>query len=315
MQQHSVISNSQQHWKKVFSDFALVAVALLIAFTASSYFNVSDQFYEWAMQYEDSWDIDELPLVLLVHFAGLLWFANRRMHESRRLIQQNHALLQRVLTVQETERKRLAQDLHDELGQYLNAIKVQATSLLVEPKVSAETAKTSHLIVKTAEHGYQTARHMMQSLRPVALDECGLSAAIEHLIETWRNAQQNSPSSMRTLYSLAIRDNIDQFDETLNIAVFRIVQEALTNVAKHADANHVEIALNIDKTKLTIECKDNGVGFNNAAISPGYGLMGIKERAEALQGELTITSATHEGTVIMVSIPVARHLTPNTPLR
>lgn len=307
MQQHTAIPNSHQHWKKIFLDFSLVAFALLVAFAISSYFNVSDQFYEWAMQYEDSWDIDELPLVLLVYFAGLLWFANRRMHESRRLIKQNHALLQRVLTVQETERKRLAQDLHDELGQYLNAIKVQATSLLVEPTVSAETAKTSHLIVETAEHGYQSARHMMQSLRPVALDECGLSAAIEHLIETWRHAQQNSPTKMRTLYSLAIRNNIDQFDETLNIAVFRIVQEALNNVAKHSNANHVEIALNINKEALTIECKDNGSGFNSAATSPGYGLMGIRERAEALHGSLKIDSDAEQGTNIMVSIPTANH--------
>lgn len=307
MQQQANISNSKQHWKLVFSDFGLVTLALCLAFTASSYFNVSDRFYQWAMQYEESWDIDELPLVLLVYLAGLLWFANRRMNESRRLIKQNHALLQRVLTVQETERKRLAQDLHDELGQYLNAIKVQATSLLVESKVSAETAKTSHLIVKTAEHGYQSARHMMQSLRPVALDECGLSAAIEHLIETWRHTQQQSPTRLQTSYGLAIRQDIDQFDETLNIAVFRIVQEALNNIAKHADANHVEIALSIHKGNLMIQCQDNGIGFNTEETTPGYGLIGIRERADALHGQLTITSATNEGTTILVSIPVANH--------
>lgn len=308
MQQQANLANSKQHWKQVLSDFGLVTIALCVAFAISSYFNVSDRFYQWAMQYEESWDIDELPLVLLVYFAGLLWFANRRMNESRRLIKQNHALLQRILTVQETERKRLAQDLHDELGQYLNAIKVQATSLLGESKISAETAKTSHLIVKTAEHGYQSARHMMQSLRPVALDECGLSAAIEHLVETWRHTQRQSPKHLQSCYSLAIRENIDQFDETLNIAVFRIIQEALNNIAKHANANLVDVALNIHKDHLMIQCQDNGIGFNTESTSPGYGLIGIRERTEALHGQLTITSAPNEGTTILVLIPVANHL-------
>lgn len=308
MQQHAPISTSQEHWQQILLDFALVATALLAAFGLSSYFNISDQFYQWAMQYEDSLDIDELPMVLMVYFAGLLWFANRRMHESRRLIKQNHALLQRVLTVQETERKRLAQDLHDELGQYLNAIKVQATSLLVEPEVSAETTKTSQLIVNTAEHGYQSARQMMQSLRPVALDECGLSAAIEHLVETWRHTQAQSPRETSTSYRLAIHDNIDQFDETLNIAVFRIVQEALTNVAKHAQATHVDIVLKLEKDKLNIVCLDNGIGFTPHANMHGYGLMGIKERAEALHGKLILDSAPQDGTRIAVSIPIAKYL-------
>lgn len=305
MQQHTSSTQSNNHyWKKVSFDFALVVSALVLAFAASSYFNLSDQFYRWAMQHEDTWDIDELPLVLLVYFTGLLWFANRRMRESSRLIKENHALLQRVLNVQETERKRLAQDLHDELGQYLNAIKVQATRLLHDSKISETTSDTTHLIVKTAEHGYQSARQIMQSLRPVALDECGLSGALEHLINSWRAAKQTN-SKPNTVYTLKIENDIDHFNESINIAVFRIVQEALTNIAKHACANQVTVSISHRKEQLHIEIKDNGLGFDLNSKTHGYGLLGMRERTQALLGSFTLSSTPNQGTEIYISLPAS----------
>lgn len=298
------VSNNRHYWNQVLFEFFLVCLAFVLAFSIASYLNFSDQFYRWAMQYEDTLDIDELPLALLVFFAGLLWFAHRRMQESSQLIQKNHRLLQRVLQVQETERKRLAQDLHDELGQYLNAIKVQATSLLSDPHCSTDTRKTTGLIVHTAEHGYQSARHLMQSLRPVALDAFGLTAALEQLIETWRNTQKPSEDTeTHTHYSLQINGDIDDLDEASNIAIFRIMQEALTNIAKHAKASKASFVLNKSPTTLTLTIRDNGVGFKEQTNPSAYGLLGMQERTESLNGRFFMNSLPGQGTTIQLNLP------------
>ena len=270
-----------------------------ISYAISSYLNLSDQFFTWAKSYEQSLDIDELPIALLTCLATLLWLSERRIYESNILMKQNHALLQRVLEVQETERKRIAQDLHDDLGQYLNAIKAQATSLLLDKANSPDTRMTAQRIAETADYSYQAARQLMHSLRPVALDELGLAAALEHLVDTWSSAQ--SASDNLTHYNININDNIDQFDEHINIGIFRIVQESLTNIAKHAKANNADINITCFENSLELRIKDDGVGFNTTKPNRGYGLMGIAERAEALGGELTINSSS-EGTELIASI-------------
>lgn len=290
---------SKQYWQKLLFDFVIVLLIFCVAYLISSYFNISDHFFLWAREYEESLDIDELPISLLASLTALLWLSERRIYESNILMKQNHALLQRVLEVQETERKRIAQDLHDDLGQYLNAIKAQATILLLDNVNSADTRMTAQRIAETADYSYQAARQMMHSLRPVALDELGLAAALEHLVETWSSAQGSSDSL--TNYRINIHDNIDQFDEQINIGIFRIVQESLTNIAKHAKANVADINITCFENSLDICIKDDGVGFNTAEPNRGYGLMGITERAEALGGTLTINSSS-VGTELVVSI-------------
>jgi len=253
----------------------------------------------WASNYEESLDIDELPIGLLASLATLLWLSERRIYESNILMKQNHALLQRVLEVQETERKRIAQDLHDDLGQYLNAIKAQATSLLLDNASSADTRMTAQRIADTADYSYEAARQMMHSLRPVALDELGLAAALEHLVETWSSAQ--GTSDKLTKYQIKIHNNIDQFAEHINIGIFRIVQESLTNIAKHANASFVDLSIVCFDNSLKLSIKDDGVGFDMSKPKKGFGLMGITERAEALGGTLTINSSS-EGAVLIVII-------------
>jgi len=290
---------NKRYWKKLSLEITLVLLVLCITYTISSYFNLSDNYFMWAKAYENSLDIDELPISLLACLATLLWLSERRIYESNMLIKQNHALLQRVLEVQETERKRISQDLHDELGQYLNAIKAQATSLLVDNSSSADTLSTAKRIVETADHGYHAARQMMHSLRPVALDELGLSAALDHLVETWRDVQH--AAGTYTHFQINITDNIDQFNESINIGIFRIVQEALTNIAKHANAKNVTINISCVKGEITLHITDDGSGFDIKEKSNGYGLIGMIERAEVLSGNLTIDSG-HSGTKLIVTI-------------
>lgn len=290
---------SKQYWRKLIFDFVFVLLIFCVVYLISSYLNISDHFFLWAREYEESLDIDELPISLLASLAALLWLSERRIYESNILMKQNHALLQRVLEVQEIERKRIAQDLHDDLGQYLNAIKAQATSLLLDNANPPDTHMTAQRIAETADYSYQAARQLMHSLRPVALDELGLAAALEHLVDTWSSAQGTSDNLTR--YNININDNIDQFDEHINIGIFRIVQESLTNIAKHAKANTADINITCFENSLELRIKDNGIGFNTTKPNRGYGLMGIAERAEALGGELTINSSS-EGTELIASI-------------
>lgn len=291
-------NRNKQYWHKLSIDITLVFLVFSISYATSSYFNLSDSFFIWARTYEQSLDIDELPIALLACLAMLLWLSERRIYESNTLMKQNHALLQRVIKVQETERKRIARDLHDDLGQYLNAIKVQAANLLMENK-RTDTQKSVQKIIETADHSYQAARRMMHSLRPVALDELGLAAALEHLVETWSSTQTSTDN--QTIYRININDNIDQFDEQINIGIFRIVQESLTNIAKHAKASVAEINIICSESSLELRVKDDGVGFNTAQPNKGYGLMGIADRAEALGGTLRINS-NDLGSELIVSI-------------
>jgi len=288
----------------------LIGVVLIFvaAYVISSMFNASDQFYEWAQQYEKTSDVDELIFALLAFLFALMWFAKRRINESRELILQNHTLLQRLLQVQEDERKAIAQHLHDDLGQYLNAIKVHAATLKVGDTNKKDMQFAAERINSSADHAYDMTRHMMQSLRPVALDELGLSAAIEHMIDTWKTAHQSQKS---TTFHLQITGDIDCLPENTNIAIFRIVQEAITNIAKHAEASEVHVVIHDANALLNITIQDNGIGFDLTQITTSnhlhacYGLLGIAERVEALSGTFNIISMPKQGTAIKVEIKVA----------
>lgn len=297
--------DQKRHQKILYIELVCVVLVFVLAFSLSSLFNVSDRFYAWAQQYEKTHDIDELIFALLGFLFALMWFAKRRINESRKLILHNHTLLQRLLQVQESERKAIAQHLHDDLGQYLNAIKAHAASILIDPASNDDTLFAAKRISSSADHAYGTTRRMIHSLRPVALDELGLSAAIEHMIDSWKT-NHKTPNTIE--YRLEITGDIDHFPENTNIAIFRIVQEALTNIAKHAQATFVQVVMNRQDSTLHITVQDNGVGFNvdektaDKQLQTCYGLLGIAERVEALAGVLNIVSIPSQGTAISVEI-------------
>jgi signal transduction histidine kinase len=299
------------YWRGVALDLACVPVTFFCTYALSSYFNFSEHYYVWARQYENNLDIDELLPALLASLLALLWFAKRLIDASKLLIQKNHALLQRILEVQEDERKRIARDLHDDLGQYLSAIKAQAASLLIDTNSSAEAHLTAKSITSSANHAYHATHNLICALRPVALDDLGLSAALENFIDTWRQINAvtiQTETSSQVNYQLQIHGDIDNYNETTNIAIFRIVQEALTNIAKHAQAHAVLINIESNVQYLTITITDDGVGFE-ASQHAGYGLLGMAERAEALAGSMKISSRSdatlaNTGTKINIQIKV-----------
>src|SRR6185437_7769442 len=196
----------------------------------------------------ERFQLDELPTALLVLGLGLTWFATRRYGEATQEIARrksaekqlaaaladNRRLAQQYVELQETERKALARELHDELGQYLNVIKLDAVGIRDDLRVTQAAAhQRASTIVENCNHIHGALATLMRELRPTGLDELGLAAALEHCVETWR--VRLPAVSLR----LSMTGDFGSLPESITVTLYRLVQEALTNVAKHARASNV----------------------------------------------------------------------------
>ncbi len=211
--------------------------------------------------------------------------------------QQNQALTQHSLEIQEEERQRLSQELHDEFGQSVTAIKVMAVTAGHE---KSDTKAITHSIVEICDHLMTVVRSMMKQLHPLILTELGLKATLEDLVNHW---QTRSPSSF---FSLQIDDAVDRLDKTIIIQVFRVIQESMTNIIRHANATHITINLNIDSESNTLELliNDNGQGCDLKSLSAGFGLQGMAERVKLLGGDFKLQSHPNKGMQIKAQIPI-----------
>lgn len=219
--------------------------------------------------------------------------------------EENRYLTQQSLKIQEQERRRLAHELHDELGQSLSALKAVAVSIEQNHQSGNQSIRDgARMIIEFTDHMYNVARNMMQQLRPSILDELGLKRAIQELVDQW-NASHES-----TFCHLECDVNIDDLGDEISINLFRIIQEALTNIARHACASDAYISITRTHEPgnwedwLKIMIKDNGIGMNEEQVTRGMGLMGINERIEAMKGILDIDGNSGDGTIIMIRIPV-----------
>ena len=226
----------------------------------------------------------------------------RDISKQKEIENQIKELSRRIITIQEEERTRIAKDMHDDLGQSLSALKIMCTSLFskckrLEKNHDAARQKALNYIDEMIER----TRELSHSLSPIGLKNLGLSIAIRRLIE-------NFNSSKHFKIKLNI-DNIDSyFNEGWDTNIYRIVQEALTNITKHANANKISINTKYSKSKLILTVKDNGRGFsinknNNFCKTNGIGLMIMLERAHLAGVELFINSEIGSGTEVKVVIP------------
>jgi signal transduction histidine kinase len=219
--------------------------------------------------------------------------------ECSTLLAGNRFLIQKSLVVQEEERRHLAQELHDELGQCMTAIQADAENIHALSKdVNPGIAGSAGAIVAVAARMYDVVHSMMQRLRPSVLDNVGLEAAIEEELERW---QARYPD-------IACRfdrhgDLLD-FGEQVNITLYRIVQESLTNIARHAGASRVSLVLGRGEDSVHLHIEDDGCGMEPDKPVRGLGLIGMRERVEALKGSLSITSSLGRGSAINVVVPV-----------
>ena len=219
-------------------------------------------------------------------------------------LEENRRLSQRSMQVQEEERRNLARELHDELGQSLNAIKVDAVAIRDRSDNAAEVRRGAKAIIEVSGQVYDVVRSLMQRLRPVALDELGLRSAVEYGMEQWRRRHP----AVRCRF--VAEGELDNLSEQLNITLYRLAQECLTNVAKHAQATSVAISLvrasgseqNGGEVRFSFE--DDGRGFDPGQRRQGLGLVGLRERVEALGGNFDLQSAPGQGVRVRASIPL-----------
>ncbi len=204
--------------------------------------------------------------------------------------------VRRVVDAQEQERARLARELHDETGQALTSILLGLKQLNEDVRTAEEQASVGalrELVVSTL----RDVRGLAVELRPAALDDFGLVAALERLAETFREK-----SGAEVALEARLAD--ERLDPTLETTLYRIVQEALTNVLKHADARRVSISLVRADGSISAVVEDDGRGFEPEAVRPdALGLAGMRERVALVGGRISIESAPGAGTTLAVEVP------------
>jgi signal transduction histidine kinase len=239
--------------------------------------------------------------VLVLELAQALTAERDRANAVERLVASEirdaarRETLRRVVEAQERERRRLAIELHDETGQSLAAV-LMGLRRLEESGDPAAVRATVEELRGTVVNAVQELRALAVELRPKALDDFGLAPALERLIDTYRK---------RT--GLAVDSHLaglePRLDEPVESALYRIAQEALTNIAKHAGASAVSIITRRDAERLTMIVEDNGTGFDATVPAEGLGLVSMRERAELLGGGLRLESTTEHGTTLVVEVP------------
>lgn len=298
-------------------DLLLVLAASVVTYVLSGHYNLAETLRHLTLPYEH-FQLDELPVVMLVTALGFIWFAWRRNREARHDLLQRQAaearlaetldeknrLARRFIDAQEAERRNLARELHDELGQYLNAIKLDAVAIggrASQPPLRSHAQS----IVESVERVHKVAQMMIRRFRPVALDELGLLAALEHSVNHW---QRHMPDTRLRLFATG---DLEHCGEPVNLAIYRIVQEGLTNVSRHARARRVRIQLETrfspqgTNGQIRLAIDDDGVGTDLKIRGAGLGLVGMRERAELLGGEFHIASEPGRGFSLSATLPVA----------
>ena len=249
---------------------------------------------------------EDIELVMsLASQAGII-IENARMFDSLKKQQlQVQQLLAQVVQAQEEERERISVDLHDSVAQWLAAAsyRAQTVSALLSGNDSDEARGELATMEGTIDKSLKELRRVLVGLRPPALDELGLSHALRQSLE---HLKTNSLDCQFSETGTPVRLPSD-----IEIAIYRVVQEALTNIRKHAaDATKVNLRLQFQPDNLLVEIHDNGRGFDlsqtlDSAISVGHmGLLGMKQRAEMLGGDIKIKTSEGAGTAIILTLPI-----------
>lgn len=221
-------------------------------------------------------------------------------------------LLRQALTIQEEERKRIARELHDETGQSMTALalNLQAVSEMVEMSGIEDTEVKSILkkIHSIAVHAGTELTKLIRELRPTLLDTLGLSAALRHLAET-----NLIPRGINV--STEFKGIEQRLPSEIELALFRITQEAVSNIIRHSEAKKASISLECNANECTLQIKDDGKGFDVSQIKSiddtgrGAGLFGMKERVTLVGGNCAINSQVGKGTNVVVKVPIIRSAT------
>lgn len=223
---------------------------------------------------------------------------------NRNLLQENRRLMRELFHIQEKERRLIARELHDELGQWLTVIRVENEVVLNNTSSDSIAAISARAINECTQKMNEIIHEILHQLRPVLLDMVGLIDALSELKRQWH---AHHP---QIILELKLNGELDKLSEPINIAIYRIIQEGLNNIYNHAEATWAQISLSRengiepadDCLLLTIE--DNGKGYNTHQQFRGLGLLGMRERVIAMNGTFSVRSAYNEGTEINIKLPI-----------
>ncbi len=291
-------------WRET-SIFIALLVLMTILISFSVFFVTGralkpvDQILEAFSELEKGGYEKRLPSFNLPEFSRISKAFNHMAIMLAQTQQENRRLTQKTLQVRENERRYLARELHDELGQSLSAIKALSASA----KQSQESLSESlDKIADICDHLFDVVRNMMRQLSPPLLNEFGLQVALEELVERW---QQQSGLTV----SLQLPDAIDALAGDNAIHLYRIVQESLTNVLKHSGAKRILVELlEIERGGacfIQLKIVDDGRGFDVNEVEWGGGLVGIKERVESANGRFSLISKLGEACQLILLLPVS----------
>jgi two-component system sensor histidine kinase UhpB len=224
--------------------------------------------------------------------------ANLLARKLKRLAQDNRNMLRKIVSLQDDERRELARELHDELGPLLFGIRANAIALSGSSAnvTASDTDAPSHQLLEAAEAVQHASRRILEGLSPLYLEELGLEKSIQTLL-------QNAHSTLPTLATTSqIDPRLDSLDRLLSQTIYRVVQEAVTNVIRHAHATTLNVVAKIRDEAVTIEVSDDGVGFSEN-VSLGRGLTGMSDRSRALDGKLDLLREA-ERTIVRCWLPL-----------
>ncbi len=244
-------------------------------------------------------------VIALVCMAAAAFLARRlsTLRSDREALLQRHsdrllALAARMENIREEEKERIARVLHDTLGQELSAIKMNCAVLASRCKHDEAISAKIQAMRELVDTAMLTTRNISASLRPAMLDTLGLGAAIE-----WQVREFEKQYGISAAYKI---DPIPmQVNGSISFALFRILQEALTNVARHSGATHVAVTLETVEHDVLLTVYDNGKGIagDDDEKTDAYGILGMKGRAHSFGGTVTITRLTEKGTRVVTRIP------------
>jgi len=212
--------------------------------------------------------------------------------------EQLQALAKRLQQVREEERKMVARDLHDQIGQILTAIKMDmAWAARHLPESEGQVHNRLKGSIEMINEGVRSVRKICSGLRPGILDDLGLAAAIE-----WQANEFASRTGVRCEISMPSTEL--RLDNDRATEIFRIFQECLTNVARHAEAQSVSASLKTEDENLVLIVQDDGKGFRESEVTGSLGVLGMKERAKVCGGDVQVSSSTGMGTTVTVRVPL-----------
>ena len=243
-------------------------------------------------------------LLLLMAVSLLLFFffsrkkiIEKELEKKSAEIEHQKELIHATILTQENERKRIAQDLHDDISSKLNVIHLNSNLLLEGDLSKKEYLEVNNSIIDITNRALQSARKIAHDLLPPILEKFGLQSAIEELADDFNTSKKN-------LISYTLKYHKNYLNKTQELHLFRVLQELINNSIRHGKAKNINLVLEIDNSKLHFKYSDDGIGFDlkRSKFQKGLGMKNIESRVELLNGTLKIESKVKSGATFTINI-------------